>query len=41
LASAGFSPDGSRIVTASMEMTARIWDIATAKEIATLGHDSY
>ena len=30
--SAAFSPDGSRIVTASYK-TARIWDVATAKEI--------
>jgi WD40 repeat protein len=39
--SAAFSPDGSRIVTASWDNTARIWDAATAKEIAVLrGHDS-
>jgi WD40 repeat protein len=38
--SAAFSPDGSRIVTASWDMTARIWDAATGKEIAVLrGHD--
>lgn len=38
--SAAFSPDGSRIVTASKDMTARIWDAATAKEITVLhGHD--
>ena len=34
--SAAFSPDGSRIVTASADNTARIWDAATAKEIAVL-----
>ena len=35
------SPDGSRIVTASTDETARIWDAASAKEIAVLrGHDS-
>jgi hypothetical protein len=40
--SAAFSPDGSRIVTASEDKTARIWDAASAKEIAVLrGHDSY
>ena len=38
--SVAFSPDGSRIVTASLDRTARIWDAATAKEIAVLrGHD--
>jgi WD40 repeat protein len=38
--SAAFSPDGSRIVTASDDHTARIWNVATAKEIAILrGHD--
>jgi WD40 repeat protein len=31
--SAAFSPDGSRIVTASEDKTARIWDAATGKEI--------
>src|SRR5262249_44938688 len=40
--SAAFSPDGSRIVTASRDNTARIWDAASAKEIAVLrGHDNY
>src|SRR5262245_29207929 len=34
--SAAFSPDGSRIVTASWDNTARIWDAASAKEIAIL-----
>jgi WD40 repeat protein len=39
--SAAFSPDGSRIVTASADKTARIWDTASGKEIAVLrGHDS-
>jgi hypothetical protein len=38
--SASFSPDGSRIVTASWDKTARVWDAATGKEIAILrGHD--
>jgi WD40 repeat protein len=38
--SAAFSPDGSRIVTASFDKTVRIWDAATAKEIAVLrGHE--
>ena len=40
--SAAFNPDGSRIVTASQDKTARVWDAATAKEIAVLrGHESY
>jgi predicted oxidoreductase (fatty acid repression mutant protein) len=38
--SAAFSTDGSHIVTASADKTARIWDAATAKKIAVLrGHD--
>ena len=38
--SAAFSPDGTRIVTASNDKTARVWDAATAKEIAVLrGHE--
>ena len=38
--SAAFSPDASRIVTASWDNSARIWDAATAKAIAVLrGHD--
>ncbi len=37
---AAFSPDGQRIVTASRDHTARIWDAETGREIATLsGHD--
>jgi WD40 repeat protein len=39
--SAAFSPDGSRIVTASNDATGRIWDAVTGKEIAVLhGHDA-
>jgi len=39
--SAAFSPDGTRIVTASWDNTARIWDAATAKEITVLrGHEN-
>jgi len=37
--SAAFIPDGARIVTASVDKTARICDAATAKQIAVLrGH---
>jgi WD40 repeat protein len=40
VASAAFSSDGSRIVTASWDRTARIWDAADGKEIAVLrGHE--
>jgi WD40 repeat protein len=38
--SAAFSPDGARIVTASWDTTARIWDATTGKEITVLrGHE--
>jgi WD40 repeat protein len=38
--SAAFSPDGSRIITASEDSTVRIWDAATGKETTVLrGHD--
>ena len=33
VASAAFSPDGTRIVTGSTDSTARIWDAATGNEI--------
>ena len=37
--SAAFSPDGSRIVTASRDNTARLWDAKTGAALATLsGH---
>ena len=37
---AAFSPDGRRIVTASGDQTARIWDAATATQLAVLsGHE--
>jgi WD40 repeat protein len=36
---AAFSPDGSQIVTASQDKTARLWDVATSRTIAVLaGH---
>ena len=38
--SAAFSPDGRRIVTASWDKAARIWDAADGRAIATLaGHE--
>jgi len=38
--SAAFSGDGKRVVTASSDKTARIWDADSGKEIAVLkGHD--
>ena len=36
-----FSPDGSRVATASYDNTARIWDAKTGEELAVLrGHES-
>jgi WD40 repeat protein len=39
---AGFSPDGRRVVTASQDTTARVWDVDTGEELAALrGHDDW
>ena len=39
VSSAVFSPDGSRVVTASWDNTARLWDAMTGAALATLtGH---
>jgi WD40 repeat protein len=37
---AAFSPDGKRLLTASEDHTARIWDVATGRELMRLNHDS-
>jgi Tol biopolymer transport system component len=40
--SAAFSPDGSRIVTASWDATARVWDATTGAALTTLvGHKAW
>jgi hypothetical protein len=40
--SVAFSPDGRRIASCSADMTVKIWDVATGKEIATCkGHTMY
>jgi WD40 repeat protein len=35
---AAFSPDGSRVVTASDDETARVWDATSGRQIAVLAH---
>ncbi len=41
MASAGFSPDGRRIVTASWDTTARVWDARSGATLAVLqGHEN-
>jgi len=35
-----FSPDGARIVTASRDRTARIWDAHSGRELARYEHDA-
>ncbi len=36
---ASFSPDGGRLLTASFDGTARVWDAASGKELLCLRHD--
>src|SRR5258705_9335698 len=40
VASAAFSPDGKRVVTASGDQTARLWDAETGKESAVWSPDA-
>ena len=40
--SASFSPDGTRVVTASQDGTAKVWDAKTGTEALTLkGHTGW
>jgi WD40 repeat protein len=39
--SAAFSPDGTRVVTASRDKTAKIWDAESGEEILAVGGHSY
>ena len=40
--SASFSPDGTRVVTGSIDNTARVWDAATGEPLAELtGHTDW
>ena len=39
--SAAFSPDGKRVVTASDDTTARVWDVGSGKPLATLRGHTY
>jgi TPR repeat protein len=41
IASAVYSPDQTRIITASFDKTARIWDAATGAQMQVLAHDSF
>jgi WD40 repeat protein len=38
---ADFSPDSSRLVSASSSKTASIWDVATRKQVQTLSHGTH
>ena len=40
--SAAFSPDGAKVVTASDDRTARLWDAVSGQELAVLqGHEDW
>jgi WD40 repeat protein len=36
--SVAFSPDGNRLFTASLDKTARVWDLTTGRQVACLPH---
>ena len=36
-----FSPDGKRIVSASVDGTAAVWDVATGKRVSFMQHDGF
>ncbi len=35
-----FSPDGKRIISGSFDRTVKLWDVASGKEVITLGEHS-
>jgi WD40 repeat protein len=39
VAGLAYSPDGTRLATASYDFTARVWDVASGKELLRLSHD--
>ena len=39
LCDAAFSPDGARVLTASADMTAKLWDTASGKLLASFAHE--
>lgn len=40
VAAANFSPDGSLVVTAGWDQSARLWDVRTGKDVCKLSHES-